>query len=724
MHANSVDTVSGCGLVIYDDGGMAGNYSDNSSSTLIIRPDDPNKAVSISGGIIELTAWPGDELSIYEGEGTSGSLLFHTDWTYGSIMLGNAITSEEGPMTIVFNTNWSGNAMGFELFATCIDMPSCRRPRNVTVNGTTPTTADLSWTATADAYSVYYRQQGNDSWQATSASGTSVTLTGLSSGTTYEVEIQAFCGSEQSARSVTLTFTTDCLATTIAPGMAIDESFESAEAPATCFTMLSTNSENAMVHSADRAFDGQRSFRFSSYQNASDFNQYLISPLLDTHDSITMTFRYSDAMYGNELLRVGYSFTGNNPDDFYWTDSLRTMGVQWLSYGRDFPAGVKYLAINYCSDYRYYAYVDSLHIGVVASAECNHPTITQVTEGMLSVSVDFQASGTVEAYITQGAWNDNVSGVMTTGSSHTFANLEPGTNYTIGLRSRCANGSISNWVTREVTTAVLNCTAPTDFAIGQVGYTTADFSWSGDASAYEINIFNTAEDLSYTTTGSPFTVNGLHADLPYKARIRSVCGNYVSEWSETVIEFQTAYCDEPSGLTLVEATATGNVGRATIQWQGSAEAYEVNYGHTRFMSGQGVVVRGISGTSITIDSLELNEDYDIYVRSICDSTTSSIWSHVLTFRISSEGIEEAAGTSIAIHPNPASGATTVTIDNVNDNLTVDVIDLNGRVVRHTEGIVCYGGCRHTVNLANLPAGTYFVRVSGEHTNITSRLVVQ
>jgi alpha-tubulin suppressor-like RCC1 family protein len=74
----------------------------------------------------------------------------------------------------------------------------------VTATGFQDTQIPVSWTAVAGAttYTVQYRVQGAGSWTARSAvAGTSDTITGLTNGTTYEVQVKATNGAGDSAWS-------------------------------------------------------------------------------------------------------------------------------------------------------------------------------------------------------------------------------------------------------------------------------------------------------------------------------------------------------------------------------------------------------------------------------------------------------------------------------------------------------------------------------------------
>ncbi|MDR6487161.1 hypothetical protein J2799_001646 [Chryseobacterium vietnamense] len=95
-------------------------------------------------------------------------------------------------------------------------LPSCTNtpPANIAVNNITATSANVTWTATANAtYVVRYRIPPSLTWQTinvTTPFTNSVTLTSLTEQTQYEVEIATICGT-QGIFSAPVGFTTPAL---------------------------------------------------------------------------------------------------------------------------------------------------------------------------------------------------------------------------------------------------------------------------------------------------------------------------------------------------------------------------------------------------------------------------------------------------------------------------------------------------------------------------------
>jgi hypothetical protein len=111
---------------------------------------------------------------------------------------------------------------------------------------------------------------------------------------------------------------------------------------------------------------GTGSFAFSSYNENTVYDQYLISPELPTTtEGLNFNFYYMDFLQnGNETFKVGYSTTTNEISSFTWGDEVATPAddQSWFNYVGTAPTGTKFIAIHYYSDYMYYLVVDDITI--------------------------------------------------------------------------------------------------------------------------------------------------------------------------------------------------------------------------------------------------------------------------------------------------------------------------------------------------------------------------
>lgn len=125
MPAAGTDSIRACGIHIYDDGGPANNYSENTISTFVIRPATPYSKVSVSGTI---TREDWDEVRIFDGEDTNGTLLhrYYTPSASDAVVTDTVNdTSLSGAITICLISDPYVAAAGINLMVSCIDTTPC-----------------------------------------------------------------------------------------------------------------------------------------------------------------------------------------------------------------------------------------------------------------------------------------------------------------------------------------------------------------------------------------------------------------------------------------------------------------------------------------------------------------------------------------------------------------------------------------------------------------------
>ncbi|MDR0798967.1 MAG: T9SS type A sorting domain-containing protein [Dysgonamonadaceae bacterium] len=312
-------------------------------------------------------------------------------------------------------------------FTTQPDPTACNAPLNFTYSNITYTTVDLAWqeTGPANAWEVKYGAAGFNPDEA----GTSVpaatnpfTLEGLTHNTTYDIYVRSVCSeSESGAWSAKVTVTTplDC---TTPIDLPITENFDSALYG--CWTAISNNTQNQAEFGrynagASIARSGTYVWRFSSYNTATDYKQYLITPLLPAGEKSIEFYHKRNSTGGVETFKVGYSTTDNDPSSFTWCNDPVSNNFAtsiWTKYdnvtaGFAIPENAKYIAIQYTSIYQYRLYIDDIHIDVALA-----PVSADVNSTILSTSdvTDIPLSGVIEIKFTKAITLADGSGVSIT----------------------------------------------------------------------------------------------------------------------------------------------------------------------------------------------------------------------------------------------------------------------------------------------------------------------
>ena len=213
MNNSSVaDTVTGCGMVIYDNGGPVAGYLDYSSSALVIFSENSGMQLEVFGGKF---GWGESSitLTIYDGVGSdSNDVLYSvsntgtTNYTLDSVLA----TSTTGAMTITFTCSGNYVHTGYELYVHCVGTASCPKPTNLVVEMTGDGQAHAEWDATgASYYRVYHRLTGNTVWNMNPTTVNSYDFTGLPVDTTYEFYVIGLCSAtDSSSPSSIRTFST------------------------------------------------------------------------------------------------------------------------------------------------------------------------------------------------------------------------------------------------------------------------------------------------------------------------------------------------------------------------------------------------------------------------------------------------------------------------------------------------------------------------------------
>ena len=204
-------TVTMCGGVIYDDGGVNGNYSSSCDVTVVVNPDQAGLFVQLNGtyDIETGTSSRWDYLQIFDGNGNTGTVLFDSH-------LGDAltnITSTTGPLTLYFHSDASVTHSGFEIQVSCVSgtIPEpCNAPANVTVSNVTHNSVDVDWTqeGTPDSWTVSYKKGSVDTWTTAITNTHPYTITNLEPETSYTVFVTANCGDATSEPSAHVSFIT------------------------------------------------------------------------------------------------------------------------------------------------------------------------------------------------------------------------------------------------------------------------------------------------------------------------------------------------------------------------------------------------------------------------------------------------------------------------------------------------------------------------------------
>lgn len=306
--------------------------------------------------------------------------------------------------------------------------PAYIAPTGLTVTDTTTTTATFSWTANSGetAWTVQYKKSGDADWTTVENVSTNpYTLTGLTSGSSYQVKVAA-----GTLYTAAVDFNTECEAKTIP----FEEYFDALN----CWSMLDKAANTGLDRDA---------FIFNYNTNPP---QYLVSPELVTEDKqVTVAFEYrAKSNSYEESFQVGYSTTTNDVAAFTWSDEVKCKMTSYETYSEVLPAGVKFIAIKYTANDKYALYIDNFSVTEYVAPSCAAPTaltVTDITTNSASVSWTSEAASFALEYkkTSDADWTAATAPIV---SPFVLANLTPNeTEYTVRVKAICGENNESEW---------------------------------------------------------------------------------------------------------------------------------------------------------------------------------------------------------------------------------------------------------------------------------------
>ncbi|MBR6291560.1 MAG: fibronectin type III domain-containing protein [Bacteroidales bacterium] len=634
-------------------------------------------------------------------------------------------------------------------------IPTCAPVMAMTVDTATIGSITIDWTdvTTAVQYQIEYGPAGFTRGSGTIGTATShpFTATGLSSSMAYDFYVRPICSIGDTGEwSDALTAYTEC-ATTVLP---YSQNFDA--------TPATTYSTEGVLPPCWQGYSNGTSAAYNphvvgsgSYWYADSANSLVMTsgsatygdvkmvrlPLFDQPiNTLTMSFWMSTESSTNGYLCVGYMTGQNFETDFVTVDSIHassttyhgsSSGVDANSY-RDTvvfsgaPANAMYIAFKWVYTTSFYSCcIDDIEV-TSTNAGCPTPVISSVTNDYASATINV-AGNDLGYELTYGTDPSNLGNPMTsTIGIFTIAGLTPATQYFFAVTQLCDSGVVSSPAMGTFTTDSLPCFEPSNVAVVNTTFNSAEIGWTsmGNATSWVISITAAGETRYDTVVTNPYTITGLYADQAYTVMVMALCGGGAAQsaWSEPYT-FTTDPCTRVSGVTVTDITATS----ARVSWnavQGSA-GYRLYYGAPEFYEEEATQVEiASSATSYVINGLNPQTNYELYVRNRC---TETLYSDVTTEdRVpfttlnSSEGIYDVESGTLTLYPNPASEKVTMTVTGFEGTVEVEIVDMNGRRVANYTTM----DSELTINVNDLSQGAYFVRVTGDTHTAVRKLIVK
>ncbi len=579
MAITGSDTVTTCGMMIYDNGGPDGNYSVDCNSILVIYPATEGTMVMLSG--ISNTESSFDFLKIYDGVGTDGTPIVNYSGQQNV-----SVISSTGPLTIHFTSDYTVVKSGFELLASCV---SCFPPSNVTASNPTLDGVTITWSGNADSYTVYLTGAMTGEYTTTD---TFYTFSGLTGSSTYSVQVRSYCGSDSSILSQAVSFNTSCDLISITADLPWFEDFDSypgsGEQPFICWeTPIHPNGPFVYCGHSPSCHSGANSAEFKGSENM------LVLPSFtnDVHE-LRLSFWATATSVSLGQVEVGVITDPADPTTFESIAFAGTPGPRGSSgsgHGNfmgpfDFNGvqatngriALRYTNTNASASWNLDDFTVSL------SPNCPSPVKTSVQASNIdghNATISFTdndlSHNSWTVYYREASNDDTDPWTPVTTSTTTviLTNLDPETTYQVYVVTNCTTPDIEEDATLTIQfTTLVACPAPQNVTVSNIGMTSATVTWGGNADSYTV----VCGDFTTSVTGNSADITGLTSGTAYTVTITADCGVDGTSQPATV-NFNTANCEVADQCTytfyLTDSYGDGwNGGTISVQQNGTTVA--------------------------------------------------------------------------------------------------------------------------------------------------------
>lgn len=439
------------------------------------------------------------------------------------------------------------------------------------------------------------------------------------------------------------------------------------------------------------AIEGNSMFKFSSWDRANDYNQYLITPELQIPTNVDFMLKfyyYTD--YPGESFRVLASTTDDNIESFtqVLVDYEEAIGEEIQEVAFILPANAKYLCINYYSDYSYELYIDQLTIEPLTA-----PTVT--LNGPAEIGTGNEATFIATSSLADSyAWTVDGNPVTETGSILTYT-FTTATQHTVSVTT---TNRIGTSEPATMTVDVFSCDGITlpyapDFSEGlhcwtNISLETEGFGWLTSQEAFE------SDPIGQVVSMSAFYFWGMMFDETVDNWLKSPLiamptgGSYMISWE--VLPFATEYPNDHYGVYVIEED-----NEPVLLFEETLTSAITN-----FEQRTATIPASITG-NFRIAFRHFDNPGDGYAM-ILDNIQI----------VETVGIDNVENNTVNIYPTPTSSTLNITGNGIR---SIQMFDACGRKVMES----ATGGKYDISNFAN---GVYIVRVTTDNGISTKKVV--
>ena len=545
-----------------------------------------------------------------------------------------------------------------------IYISDCIIPTDFIASNITQTSADVSWNGTASSYQI--RLNGGT---PETVSTTSKTFTGLTAGTAYTVEVRSLCGSNNSAWK-RIEFYTKQIPTPLPYSCDFEASGDNGWIleNGTCTNQWHVGSFTSPAGHSGSLFISSDGGTTAGYDI--DLYSVVVAEKLfqtGTSDSLTISF---DLTIGGESSYDYLKVYWVNADTVYTAARSTTP-----YYGRQ----------NYTSN-----------VIMNNATNASHRFVNKLT-GTQTMSVTIANEANTLKKLVFVWRNDSGSG---NGNGAIIDNL-----------SIVEAGNISE-----------PCDAPTALTASNITQTSADVSWNGTASSYEVRL-NGGTPETVTATSKTFT--GLTAGTAYTVEVRAVCASSQSAWVSTSFTTTAVVVTPPTVNTLAASNITHDGATLNGTITAGSEAITAQGFMYKASSAADWTTVAATGTTLTATVNNLTAETAYEYKAFATTASGTVEGEVINFTtLAASGLADAESGAIKamIYPNPAKDKATLSLTGLTANAKIIVSDLQGRIIQ-TEDLQA-GSETYELNTSNYASGVYYIRILCGNNSSTQKLIIE
>jgi len=642
--------------------------------TLIVDGSTVTAVTSLPFGFIATSSASGTNISLSLNEIIGGTTY---EWQVMTACSAEGINSSAYVSGANFNTN------------DLCTLPNTLFTSNILVDRVT-----MNWVLTSTSvhhYNIRMKEAGSSVWSIQlnniNSNHTSKTKYNLSSGTTYEWQIQSACSSGNSILSA---WSSAELFTTVV----------------TCDTKPSNSVvTNIELTTADLSWDavvGAQAYEYRFKQTSASWGSWVYTTVTSTSvDQVGLT---AGVYYQWQVRTI--------------CDTINTITSNWAN-------NVQFVTLTPCAD------PTSLSVGSSSLTNSSATLYWIGTYGADGYTLNYRESGT-------SIWTAvNVANSFSgSAGAYMISGLSANTIYEWQIATECNTGiNSSNYVSGPLFTTTQACIIPSALNSTNVLLDRATMNWTTTANAHHFDVRLRVQgggwlNLFYVYNTS-ITKYSLTSGTIYEWQVRGVCSydnSDASTWSATQSFTTLTPCSKPQNTYVTSITNSSGF----LEWDvvAPATSYDVRFKLYGSSWGSWQYTFGVTPNELLMNNLNLETWYHWQVRAVCGSSANmSGWTYYNTFQILSLNRITAGDTELGenlnIYPNPTRGLFNISfIAEKVDNFEITIVDAFGKLVSKEDKQDFIGEYTKQVDLSDSPRGIYMLQIMTQDSFVSKRIVLQ